>query len=337
VILNYNGAGFIERCLESVLETDSLFFEVIFVDNASTDGSVDTAKELFEENPYIRIILNDENLGFAKGNNLALEHAKGDYIVFLNNDTEVAKNWLKELVDVLKSSPRIGAVQPKLLKLHDHKRIDSTGGFFDFLGYAYVRGEGELDKRQYDHSREIFYADGASLAIKRSAIDETRLNGAVFDPDYFAYYEDSDLCWRLRLRGYRIVFVPTSVVYHARSASKGLPLKLAFHSTKNHIATLIKNYGLGKLVKYIFPLLTFESVRALVFLKWRRLGHFWAMMRAILWNLKNLKKTWKKRQIVQYLIRKTPDALTMEQMNKIRLIDLYSHFKSLHNVSHGEN
>jgi GT2 family glycosyltransferase len=332
IIVNYNGIKFIERCLSSVLNSDYPNFEVIFVDNASTDGSYELVKKLFGSDPRLTIIRNNKNLGFTGGNNIGFWYAKGDYIIFLNNDTEVSQNWLRVLVEIMNSDLRIGAAQCKLLNLYDKRRIDSAGQFIDPLGYGYPRSY-EEDKGQYDNVEEIFYADGATLIVKRPAINQVLLNGLPFDPDYFPiYYEDADLCWRVRLRGYKVILIPTSIVYHARSAAKlhKLSSYLIFSHVKNRIMTLIKNYGLGNLIKYMPLLLFFETIRAMILLKIKP-DHSIAILKAILWNLKNLKKTWKKRLIVQQFIRKVPDSYIMKYMTKFTPVHLYHSFKKYYN------
>jgi len=333
IIVNYNGIKFIKRCLNSVLNSDYPNFEVIFVDNASIDGSYELVKKLFGSNSRLTIIRNNKNLGFTGGTNLGFWYAKGDYIVFLNYDTEVSQNWLKVLVEIMNSNLRIGAAQCKLLNLYDKRRIDSAGQFIDPLGYGYPRGD-EEDIGQYDNVEEIFYADGAALIVKRLIINQVSLNGLPFDSDYFGYYEDADLCWRVRLRGYKVVLIPTSIVYHARTAAKlhKMSSYLIFSHAKNRIMTLIKNYGLGNLIKYLPLLLFFETIRAIILLKTKP-DHSIAILKAILWNLKNLKKTWKKRLIVQQFIRRVPDPYIMRYMVKFTPTHLYNSFKKYYNLS----
>ena len=334
IIVNYNGIKFIESCLNSVLNSDYPNFEVIFVDNASTDGSYELVNRLFGSDKRLKIIRNSKNLGFTGGNNIGFKYAKGIYIIFLNNDTEVSRNWIKILVEIIESDLMIGAAQCKLLNLYDKRQIDSAGQFIDFLGYGYPL-DNEEDKEQYDHVKEIFYADGAALIVRRSVINQVSLNGLPFDLDYFPiYYEDADLCWRVRLRGYKVVVIPTSIVYHARTAAKlhKMSSYLIFSHAKNRIMTLIKNYGLGNLIKYLPLLLFFETIRAIILLKTKP-DHSIAILKAILWNLKNLKKTWKKRLIVQHFIRRVPDPYIMRYMVKFTPTHLYNSFKKYYNLS----
>lgn len=332
VILNYNGREFVERCLRSVLSMHYRKFEVIFVDNASTDGSFELVRNLFNLDGRLKITRNDRNLGFAKGNNIGFSYAKGNYIAFLNVDTEVNPRWLTELVIAMECNPKMGAAQSKLLQMYDHNKIDSVGQFIDFLGYGYLK-ESKEDKVQFDRVKEIFYADGAAILIRRSAVNESLVNSAPFDPDYFCYYEENDLCWRMRLCGYKIALVPSSVVYHARTSTKlyAMPPHLVFHHAKNRIMTLIKNYCLINLLKYLPCLLVLEVGRAIIIVK-KDFRHSLAVLKSFSWNIKNFKKTWKKRLVVQRLIRKKSDSEITKLMRKTNLVRLYESFRRYYTV-----
>jgi hypothetical protein len=332
IIVNYNGIKFIKRCLNSVLNSDYPNFEVIFVDNASIDGSYELVKESFSSDARLRIVRNIENLGSAEGRNIGARNAKGDLLVFLDHDTEVNRSWLKEIVKVFLSDSTIGAAQPKIIQLYNRRLIDSAGQSIDFLGYGHPRSN-EEDKGQYNCVEDIFYADGAALIIRRLVSNQVSLNNSLFDADYFpAYGEDADLCWKVRLRGYRVVFIPSSVIYHARTATNlyKMQSRLIFSHTKNRIMTLIKNYSLKNLAKYIPFLIFWEIVRAVILLN-SKPDHSIAILKAILWNLKNLKKTWKKRLIVQQFIRKVPDSYIMKYMTKFSPVHLYHSFKKYYN------
>jgi len=317
IVLNYNGKHFLDDCFSTLFVTDYENFEVILVDNGSTDGSVEHVKRNFKE-PRLKVIALDRNYGFAQGNNKGIEKALGDYVVLLNNDVRVDKNWLKEVVRVMKSDPNIGAAQPKLL-LDDGVHIDAAGSFIDYLGRVSQRGAFEEDREQYSKVDEVFYAKGAAAVFKRKVLREVGL----LDPDYFIYYEETDLCWRIWLRGYKIVYVPSSVVYHKGGATMGTRRspEAIFSDRKNHITTLIKNYSLRNLVRYLPPILT----RMLLFsvklaLKGRR-DLAAAYLKAIIWNIVNLRKSWKKRMCVQHVIRRVSDEEVMRVMLKPSVIE----------------
>ncbi len=321
IILNFNGMKFLEKCLKSVLNTKYANFEVVFVDNASIDRSFEYVQRNFGCDNRLRITKNNRNLGFAEGNNIGAKMAKGKYLVFLNMDTEVDPNWLKELVDVLEANQTVAICQSKLLSLNNPGFFDSAGDFIDRYGVSMRRGGDlkERDKGQYDKVEEIFSARGAAMAIRRRIIKEVGL----FDSTYFMTYEDTDLCWRTRLRGYKILFVPTSIVYHIGEVASPVSLKV-FFTTRNRLMTLIKNYELYNLLR-ILPCAFAISISVLVaeLLIRKRpeltLGRF----RGILWNLVNFRYVWKERMRIQRNIRRVPDSQIMEHVLKTNLAILY--------------
>jgi hypothetical protein len=314
IVLNYNGKNFLNECLKSVLNGNYPNFEVVLVDNASSDDSIELAKEKFENNRVLNIVKNACNLGFAAGNNVGISYGKGEYVLFLNNDTVVEPNWLIELVSVMESDAKIGAAQSKLLSLADKRTIDSAGDFVDYYGLAIRRGSwGEEDKGQYDRIEEIFSARGAALIVRSKILAEI----GAFDADFFLSYEDIDLCWRIRLNGYKIVFVPKSRVYHIGGATTISSSVNVFHTEKNRLSTLLKNMPLKYLVKY--NPLTFTLGEMVCDLMFNRPLLLYARIKAILWVLKNFKKIWRKRLSIQRYVKKIDDEMVDEYMLKTNL------------------
>ena len=242
VIVSWNARSLLERCLPSVLATDYPNVEVLLADNASTDGS---AAWVAREHPSVTIVRHPENWLFARGNNAALPHATGEYVVLLNNDVEVPPDWLAPLVDVLETNPDVGAVQPKLLQYDDHERFEyagAAGGYLDRVGYPFTRGRlfdtMEPDHGQYDTAQDIFWATGAALMLRRSALDEVGL----LDERFEMHMEEIDLCWRLWRHGYRVRAEPASEVYHIGGASlpQSSPRK-TYYNFRNSLLMLYKN------------------------------------------------------------------------------------------------
>ena len=321
IILNYNGLKFIEQCLKSVVNTDYANFEVILVDNASQDKSIELAKKLFEDNPQLRLIKNRNNVGFAQGNNIGANHAKGDILVFLNVDTEVEPNWLEELVKVMNSKPMIGAAQCKLLVAQNRSKIESIGHYIDYTGIESAEStlvKDQVDSGQYNQSKEIFYARGAAMAVKRDVF----FKAGMFDPAYFMDHEEIDLCWRIWLRGYKIVSAPQSVVYHYGGGIVGnreQNPKILFHLRKNHITSLIKNYELKNTIKYLPLYLTFLFGHAFLTILQGKTNVALAYIKAVYWVLRNFRYIYTQRLIVQSSIRRVPDSTIMEHMTKPRI------------------
>ena len=329
IILNYNGRNLLDECLKSVLNANYPNLEIILVDNASTDGSIEIIEERYKNVPFLRIIKNASNFGFAAGNNIGVSYAKGKYIVFLNNDTVVEPNWLTELVSVMENDVKIGAAQSKLLSLTDKKSIDSAGDFIDYYGFSIRRGGwGEKDEGQYDRIEEIFSARGAALIVRSKVLAEI----GAFDPDFFLGYEDIDLCWRIRLNGYKIVLVPNSRVYHIGSATATSSFLNVFHTEKNRLYTLLKNMSCKYMVKYNPLILTFGQI--ICDLKFKRPLLLYARIKAILWILKNFKKIWCKRLLIQRSIKKIDHGMVNKYMLKTNPKLLFSFF--LVRIRHNE-
>jgi hypothetical protein len=316
IILNYNGLRFAEQCVRSVLDSDYPNFEVILVDNGSVDGSYEVLSQSFGTVPKVRIVRNLTNLGFAEGNNVGYRSSKGDIVMFLNIDTKVRRNWLRPLVSSMVSNDKVGGAQCKLLSMENRDAIDSVGGFVDVLGYVYPNRSETIDK---DH--EIFYAEGAAMAFKRNVLREVAFDAGPFDRGHFLYYEDSDLCWRVRLRGYEIVLVPSSVAYHYRggAGARHLGHVRTYYFTRSHILTLVKNYDLCNLMWHLPALLILE-LGHLIILFPSHPRRAIAKLAAIVWCLRNLRNAWTKRVFVQARLRKVPDAEVMRRMRRPNLL-----------------
>jgi len=240
IIVNYNGRFFLKDCLESIRSSEASQEEIIIVDNASTDGSADYIKKEF---PHVKLIALDKNYGFALANNIGAEAAAGEYIVFLNNDTVVTPRWLKHLRDVFSSDPTVGAAGSKLLLYHRPERVNSAGANIIFNGGGYDIGFMDIDSDKYNAPGPRGGVCAAAMMVRKKEF----LSLGGFDPMYFMYLEDVDLCWRYWLLGYRVLYVPTSIVYHRFGGTAGsdrhAPLRV-FYGTRNSIFNIFKNYEL---------------------------------------------------------------------------------------------
>lgn len=252
IILNWNGKQHLERCLSSVLRQTYPNFEVILVDNGSTDGSVEFVRERF---PEVRIIRNEENLGFAAGNNVAINATQGDYVATLNNDTQVDPDWLEALAKAAEADPKVGMCASKMLFLHQPDIINSTGISLDKAGIAWDRRGGERDKGDESEPIEVFGPCAGAALYRREMLDQVGL----FDEDFFAYLEDVDLAWRARLMGWRCLYAPKAVVYHLYSATaiEGSPGK-NFLLGRNKVWTIVKNYPSPELFLFLPIILLYD-------------------------------------------------------------------------------
>lgn len=242
VIVSWNGLALLQQCLPSVVATDYPDLEIILADNASDDGSADWVAGAY---PAVKIVRHPANWLFSKGNNAALPHATGSYIVLLNNDVETPPGWLRPLVAAMEAAPDVAAVQPKLLQYDARNTFEyagGAGGFLDRYGYPFTRGRLfftlEADTGQYDEPLDVDWATGAALMLRRSALDEVGL----LDEQFEMHMEEIDLCWRLWRHGYRVRVVPASHVYHIGGGSlqQGNPRK-AYYNFRNSLLMLYKN------------------------------------------------------------------------------------------------
>jgi len=242
IIVNYNGKKLLEKCLESLFKVTYDNFEIILVDNNSTDETIEYVTKNY---PSIIIIKLDSNKGFAEPNNIASKIAKGDFLLFLNNDTVVTPNFITELVDVLINDLKIAICQSLLLK--PDGSIDSSGDFIDKIGIVYN------SKKQINDIREISSARGASMIIRKDVFEQ--LHG--FDEQFFVSFEDVDLGWRTWIKGYRVVVNPKSIVYHVGGKTHdSIKEKIAFHGLKNQLSMKITNFetkfAINSMSKFLF-------------------------------------------------------------------------------------
>ena len=242
VILNWNGQNYLEKFLPSVLATAYDNMEVIVADNGSTDGSVDFLEKHF---PQVSLIRFNENNGFAKGYNRALQKIQADYFAIINSDIEVKPGWLMPIVSLLEQDKLNAACQPKLLSYKNKNLFEyagGAGGWLDSFGYPFARGRVfdvcEEDKGQYDATERIFWVTGAAMVIRSNVFHEMK----GFDEYFFAHQEEIDLCWRMQLAGYKLYCCPSSVVYHVGGGTlpRGNSLK-TFLNFRNNQIMLYKN------------------------------------------------------------------------------------------------
>jgi GT2 family glycosyltransferase len=222
VVPNLNGAHFLEPCLTAVAQQTLRPSQVLVVDNGSTDASVELVRELF---PEARLVTFSENRGFAAAMNAGIAETTADLVAFLNNDAVAEPTWLEELAACVARHPEAAAATSKLLA-HEPGRLDGAGDGLTRSFLPYVRGHGQPDDGRFADEVEVFGASGAAALWRAPVLRE--LGG--FDERFFAYYEDVDLSFRARLRGYEIWYAPRSVVRHTRGGTAGQHVDFAlFH------------------------------------------------------------------------------------------------------------
>jgi len=243
IILNWNGRDYLADCLSSMKRQSLKDFEIILVDNGSKDGSVNLIKKHYDD--LVRLIRLSENRGFAGGNNVGIKEAKGKYIALLNNDTEVDREWLENLVFCMECDDRTGMVGSKVLNYYRRSEIDNTGHLIYPDGLN--RGRGRLDKdlSQYDEKIDILFPSGCAALYKKELLDD--ISG--FDETFFAYGDDADIGLNGRYLGYKAIFCPKAIVYHKYSGTTGhYSAMKAFYVERNRIWILIKYFPISYII-----------------------------------------------------------------------------------------
>lgn len=259
IILNWNGKEDTIECLESLKNITYPNYKILLVDNGSTDGSVDFFKRRY---PEIEIVENQENLGFAEGNNVGMRRAleKGsDYVLILNNDTVVDSHFLQELINLAEQDLKIGIVGPKIYYYDNPSKINSAGGTINWnVGAGINIGIGATDNGQFNHCLDVEYLMGAAMLIKNELIKE--IGG--FNQGFFLLLEDTELCIRAKRVGYRSVFCPNSKIYHKEGISgEKSPISL-YYWYRNRLLLLKNHYPHGILKFHI--ILIYISLRTMV-------------------------------------------------------------------------
>lgn len=253
VVLNWNGKHFLEKCLDSLLNQDYPNFEVLLVDNGSTDNSLEFVRSKFGKNGKLRVVALRKNYGFSKGNNIGIKYARGDYIIVLNNDTEVKKNLITKLVETAERSERIGSVGCKIVtdkgKTWFSQKFTNGGFIVPFFLQT-------LAKEHIEAVSNDFYTNlansGCAVLYRRSVLDEVGL----FDEDFGSNSEDWDLGYRINMAGFKSVYIPAPLVFHVGAGSEGYTPERKVKMYRNTLFTYFKNYERKNLLTR-FPVLMF--------------------------------------------------------------------------------
>ena len=235
IILNYNAGNLLLNCVDSVFKSTYSNFEVLVVDNISTDNSHVICKEKFEK---IRLIENKENLGYCEGNNVGIRNANGEFIVILNPDTTVEPNWLDHLMSAYNEFGE-GLYQPKFFSLNEKLVLQSTGNMLHIFGFGFARDKGKIDDEKMESIEKINYASGTCLFTSKIVLDKIGL----LDPFLFLYHDDLDLGWRAAHIGINSFYVPKSIIYHAESYSIKWSSKKFYWLERNRKYCLLTHYS----------------------------------------------------------------------------------------------
>lgn len=314
VVVNWNGGKIFDDCLKTLKYLDYPRWELIVVDNGSTDGTERYAT-----------IKNKFNVGFAPANNQGVKIARGEYILLLNNDTKVPRNFLTLMVEKMESDKSIGAMQPKLKLMDKPQYLDNAGTFLTRTGFLKHWGFMEKDRREFDRERIIFSAKGACLLTRADVIKKA---GGLFDDDFVSYFEDSDFSHRVWLAGFKVIYFPGTFIYHklGYTSKRMSQIGINYNSLKNSLTSYFKNLGTLSLFTVLLP--HFLLIFGLGFYYLGRLKFDKAKMvsAAIWWNFIHLKSSIRKRRKIQKLRKVSDGEIFKQVMRKTDIFKLFSHF-----------
>lgn len=300
VVLNYNGKRFFNACFGSLLQSTYPALQIYVVDNASTEDDVAHLREFY---PNIHIIQNPLNNGYCAAYNLAFSTCTGKYLVCLNNDVIVKPDWIEHLVKLAESDETIAAAQPKILSYFDEKAFEyagASGGMMDVYGYPFLRGRLfstiEKDSGQYDDVREIFWTSGAAMFIRKNALEKS----GVLDETIVHHMDEIDLCWRLRMAGYKLLVQPASVIQHIGGATiQPHSFKKVYWNHRNSLYIMLKNYEASNVFRKVPIHILLDYVAAVHALFAFNTQTVRGIFAAHLWLILNTALIWRKRKEVQ--------------------------------------
>ncbi len=269
-IVSTNVWGDLDKCLQSIHDKilHDINIEIFVVDNANNISELVRGKY-----PKVKLLSNDKQKGFSENHNNVIRKSSGNYVLIMNPDVFIERGFIESLIKKIESDKKIGIITGKLLKERsDVSIIDSTGLVILKTRRTFDRGQGEIDSGQYTEG-EIFSASGAAMLCRREMLEDIKLFGEYFDESFKLYKEDLDLCWRARLRGWKIVFTPDAVAYHERGWGKakaraGVPRWIRRESYKNRYLMMLKNDHLINFVRDL-PFILWHELKALVYVIFR--------------------------------------------------------------------
>jgi len=291
IILFWNNGQYIQKCLDSLSNQIVNDFEIIIIDNGSQEPII---QELLQDFPNLQIELIQlpENIGFSAGNNLGVEHSRGKYIITLNADAFPEKEWLENIHKAIEKYPDCFFAS-KLIMANDPTRLDGAGDVYHFTGQVWRKYHNYSESSIQLSEKEVFSACGAAAIYPKDAFD--RVGG--FDPDYFSYVEDVDLGFRLRLAGYRCIFLPEAIVHHIGSGSTGKRSDFSvYYGHRNLVWTFVKNMP-GVLFWILLPFHLLMNALFICISILRKQGKI--TLKAKIDAIKDLQTWWKKREQIQ--------------------------------------
>ncbi len=323
IIVNWNGQAVLNDCLRSLKNVTYPHYELIIVDNGSTDNSKSLI-EKYQNRLHITLLMNNKNVGFAPANNQGVKAAKGKYLLLLNNDTKVSADFLSVMVDKMEADQSIGALQPKIYMMDRPHYLDNAGTFLTRTGFLQHWGYGQKDSDEFDKERVIFSAKGACLLTRKSVVQKVGL----FDEKFGSYFEESDFCWRVWLAGLKVLYYPkTHILHKVGYTSKQMSqIDVNYHSLKNRIRSLAVNLSFTNilfLLTFHIALLTSLSIYYLIHGEVKKCM---MIVKAVGWNIMHCVGTMKRRRSVQGMRKITDRLLFSQVMVSTNIREMKKHF-----------
>lgn len=292
IIPNWNGSDLLNDCLQSLDVQTFKDFEIILVDNGSKDDSIPFLEQNF---PLVKIMKLKKNFGFAKAINEGVKASGAEFIIFLNNDTRVDKDWVKNLIYCANMHPEVISVNSKLLNFYSKETIDGVGILVNEVGQARSIGWNEKDRGQYDKDLYIFGATGGASLFRR----EDFIKAGMFDENYFMYSEEVDFAFRAQFLGYKSIYCPKAFVYHKHKATaKKLPARIEYWQFRNMTQTIIKDFP-GELLFKKWRWLKIILVHLNTYFYQLRSGFWWVPFLADFWIIVHLPQLLNQRKVIQ--------------------------------------
>lgn len=312
IIPNWNGVELLKNCLPSIIKQVFKDFEVIIVDNGSTDESIQYLKTNF---PNFKIIKLSKNIGFAGAVNRGIKKALGEYIILLNNDTEMNKNCLKYLVEAADKHSEAGMVAAKIKNFYHRNIIDNAGDEIDIIGHSFTRGTGKTDGPKFNKPEYVFLVTGGGGLFKKEVFNKI----GFFDEDYFLYMEDIDLSFRAQLAGFKAWYEPKAVIYHKRMSTSSKNMSFVEPECfRNMTMNIIKDYPLSLLLHNFYWIkIILVNLNTIKYLAGK--GYLWGALKSEWYILTHIKKLLEKRKKIQNL-KTVSDEYIIKNVKERKLI-----------------
>ena len=322
IVSNFNGKKFLSPCLESILREKNNNYEIVFVDDCSSDGSFSLMTKTYSSRKNISLLKLDKHRGTGAAINAAVKISRGKYLFFLNNDTLLETGWSTKITDLFQKYKKLGVAQAKILRM-GADTYDYAGDYIGPFGFLIERAQGAVDRGQFDKIANVFSVKGTAMILRKEVFQKV----GMFDEDYIFALEETDLTWRMWLAGYHMIFYPFITVWHAygtkaKSKEYYVANQINYLGCRNTITTLIKNLE----TKNLFTILPLNislwlmlSLLFLIQLKFDRAFYIW---KGIVWNIVFFPLTLRKRRVIQ-AGRKITDNELFKKVGQKRNLSYY--------------